>query len=594
MSAPPAAPALKPPVSVSQAWLRALERTAAIPRHPERLLSTIVDEMAARRGEAPAVLSDTQCFTYAELAARKDRYAQWALAQGIARGDVVALLMPNSPEYLAVWLGITSVGGVVALLNTNLDVAALTHAMTAAAAQHLLASDEYAAVAASAARACPQPPQLSRPLGPDAPPGEGPVPAQYRPPTIEDTALYIYTSGTTGLPKAARVSHARILQWSHWFAGMMDAGPEDRMYNCLPMYHSVGGVQAPGATLVSGGALILREKFSAGRFWSDIVRWDCTIFQYIGELCRYLVHAAPSPQEGEHRLRLACGNGLAPEVWQRFEERFHIPQILEFYASTEGGLSLFNVEGRRGSLGRIPAYLAHRFAPALVAVDPETAEPRRDRDGFCVRVGVDEPGEAIARLQEDPAHVGTRFEGYVDEAATRRKVLTHAFAEGDAWLRTGDLLRKDAQGFYYFVDRLGDTFRWKGENVATSEVSAVLAGFPGILHAIVYGVAVPGAEGRAGMAAITASTPLDLSALRVYLGERLPAYARPLFLRLQTAIEVTGTFKYRKADLVREGFDPSAIDASTACLYFDHLALGSFVPLDRNLYDQIRAGEIRL
>ena len=587
MSAGPAASA-KPGVSVSQAWMRALERTATIARNPERLLSNIVDEWAALQPDAPALLSDRQSFTYAQLAARKNQYARWALAAGIGKGQVIALLMPNDPEYLAVWIGITSIGGVVALLNTNLQGATLAYAIRAARAPHLLVTDEYAAVAAAALADHPEPLKLWNDTAANAYSGDPFEPGER--PVVSDAALYIYTSGTTGLPKAARVSHARILQWSQWFAGMMDVQPTDRMYNCLPMYHSVGGVQAPGAALVAGGAVILREKFSASAFWSDIVRWDATLFQYIGELCRYLIHSPASPDERAHRIRLACGNGLAPDVWDCFQDRFNIPQILEFYASTEGALSLFNVEGKRGSLGRIPAYLAHRFAPALIQVDPETSEPARDAEGFCLRAEPNQPGEAIARLEDNPASVGTRFEGYADEAATRRKVLTHVFAAGDAWLRTGDLLRKDAQGFYYFVDRLGDTFRWKGENVATLEVAEVLSGFPGVHHAVVYGVQIAKNDGRAGMAAVTADD-LDLSTLRAYLRERLPAYARPLFLRLRGAAEVTGTFKYQKSELVRAGFDPRA---TADCLYFDHPIAGSFVPLDEGLYDQIAAGEIRL
>ena len=187
------------------------------------------------------------------------------------------------------------------------------------------------------------------------------------------------------------------MQWGHWFAGMMGAQATDRMYNCLPMYHSVGGVQVPGAILVAGGTVILREKFSASQFWNDIVRWDCTVFQYIGELCRYLLHAPPSASETAHRIRMACGNGLAPEVWDGFKNRFSIPQIFEFYASTEGGVSLFNVQGKRGAIGHIPGYLTHRFSPALVVFDVEKGEPVRDAQGFCIRCGPMKPAKRSAR-----------------------------------------------------------------------------------------------------------------------------------------------------------------------------------------------------
>ena len=413
---------------------------------------------------------------------------------------------------------------------------------------------------------------------------------ERRPPNIEDRALYIYTSGTTGLPKAANISHARVMQWGHWFAGMMGAQNTDRLYNCLPMYHSVGGVLAPGAILVAGGALVIREKFSASNFWSDVIHWDCTMFQYIGELCRYLLHAAPLTNENGHRIRMACGNGLAPEVWDRFKERFSIPQIFEFYAATEGGVSLFNIEGKRGAIGHIPAYLAHRFSPALVVFDVEAGEPVRNAQGFCIRCSPNEPGEAIGKVVEDPSNIGSRFEGYSNQEASERRILRNVFEPGDVWVRTGDLMRKDGQGYFYFVDRIGDTYRWKGENVATCEVSEAICAFRGVKHAIVYGVTVPATEGRAGMATLATDDDFDLAGLRNHLISRLPPYARPLFLRIRNNMELTGTFKYSKTELVRQGYDP---DTSNDVIYFDNLELGAFTPLDKDWYERIRVGCIR-
>ena len=302
---------------------------------------------------------------------------------------------------------------------------------------------------------------------------------------------------------------------------------------------------------------MIREKFSASQFWNDILRWDCTLFQYIGELCRYLLHAAPSAKETEHRIRLACGNGLAPEVWDAFKDRFRIPRILEFYAATEGSVSLFNVQGKRGAIGHIPAYLAHRFSPALVVFDVETGEPARNEQGFCIRCAPNQPGEAIGKVVSDPSNIGSRFEGYTNQRGIQRRRYSATFSRpGDAWVRTGDLMRKDEKGYFYFVDRIGDTFRRKGENVATSEVSEAICTFPGVKHANVYGVAVPGTEGRVGMAALVAEKELDLDGFRKHLASRLPPYARPLFLRIRSAVDVTGTFKYSKTDLVRQGYDP--------------------------------------
>jgi fatty-acyl-CoA synthase len=581
--------------------------TASIPRQRERVLPTVVDELGHRLGDKPALLSDRECFTYLELAGRARRYARWALAQGVAKGDVVGLLMPNRPEYLAIWLGITRVGGVVALLNTNLAGQSLAHCIQAASAKHIIVAAELGEALDTALPHLAAPPQTWMHGGPNSPLtthhspltrgieslSAAPLEAgELREVTIDDRALCIYTSGSTGMPKAANVSHARVMQWGLWFAGMMDAQPSDRLYNCLPMYHSVGGVLAPGAMLAAGGSLVVRERFSARQFWSDISRWECTAFQYIGELCRYLLQS-PTP-EGEgmaHRLRLACGNGLAAGVWEAFQERFRIPQILEFYAATEGGISLFNVQGKPGAIGHIPPYLAHRFAPALVAFDFDKGEPIRDENGFCIRCGVNEPGEALGKVRNDPASAGSRFEGYTSAAETEKKILRHVFTAGDAWVRTGDAMRQDEKGFFYFVDRIGDTFRWKGENVATSEVAQALCAFESILHASVYGVAIPGTEGRAGMAALVCAGAPDLDALHRHLAERLPTYARPVFLRLCPQAELTGTFKYAKTDLVRQGFNPSLCADP---LYFHHPQRRAYVALDAPLYDSILAGAIGL
>jgi fatty-acyl-CoA synthase len=357
------------------------------------------------------------------------------------------------------------------------------------------------------------------------------------------------------------------------------------------MYHTTGGVVATGALFVNGGCVVIREKFSAREFWDDVVRWDCTLVQYIGELCRYLLHAPPHPRERAHRLRLACGNGLRPDVWNAFKERFRIPRILEFYAATEGNVSMFNFDGNPGAVGRIPSFLAHRFPTKLVKFDTDTGRPARDQRGSCIACAPDEIGEAIGQILQDPSRPGSRFEGYADKAETENKILRDAFAKGDAWFRTGDLMRQDAYGYFYFVDRIGDTYRWKGENVATSEVSEAITVFPGIKEANVYGVAIPGKDGRAGMAAVVVDNGLDLEAFRAHLAENLPEYARPLFLRIMSEIEVTGTFKQKKLDLVRQGFDPTA---TRDAIYFSDPESRSFVRLDDAVYEAIRAGRIRV
>jgi len=579
-------------------WMRALEAVAPIAGNPHRVLLDVIERIAQRHGDTEALISARGVLTYRTLVEHSRRYARWALEQDLAKGQTVCLVMPNRPEYIAIWLGITSVGGVVSLINTQLRGPSLAHCIDIVAPAHVIVAAELTEQFRSAPLSCR--PKIWTHGG-----GEhlridreierfSGVPlanSERRAVTIADRALTIYTSGTTGLPKAANVSHRRLLQWSFWFAGLMNTTPDDRMYDCLPMYHSIGGVVAIGALLVRGGSVVIREKFSAGEFWDDISRWDCTLFQYIGELCRYLVNAPPHLRERAHRLRLCCGNGLRADIWQDFKARFDIPRILEFYAATEGNVSLYNVEGEVGAIGRVPPFLAHRFPLALVEFDAITGVPLRGADGHCIRCATNEPGEAIGRIKGHAGQPGGEFEGYTDAADTGRKILRDVFEPGDAWYRTGDLMRMNGSGFFYFVDRIGDTFRWKGENVATSEVAAAILAFPGIVDASVYGVGVRGTEGAAGMATLVVDGALNFAELRRHLAKRLPDYARPLFLRIKDRIEVTATFKYKTSELAGQGFDPALISDP---IYFDNPEQQAYVPLDQPLYRRIGAGQIRL
>jgi fatty-acyl-CoA synthase len=581
-----------------KAWVRALERTAAIGRDPSLTLPVLIERLAGRFADAPALIGPEGTLSYRALAAAANRYARWGLARGLAPGDVVCLLMKNCPQYLAIWLGLGRLGVTVALINTNLTGEPLAHALGIVAPRHVIAGAGLCeALAAVRARLAGVGCSAHGPGAHGLPrldlevadlPGEPLSPGERAPPALADRALYIYTSGTTGLPKAANVSHLRLMQWSQWFAGLIDVQPQDRLYNCLPMYHSVGGVVACGAALAGGAAVVVRERFSASRFWQDVAAERCTLFQYIGELCRYLVNAPRQPAETQHALRLACGNGLRGDVWRVFQQRFRIPQILEYYAATEGNFSLYNCEGRPGSIGRIPPFLAHRTPVEIVRFDVEAGAPLRDGQGRCQRCAADEVGEAIGQILDDRGT--TRFEGYADPAASRAKVLRDVFSPGDAWYRTGDLMRRDAQGFFYFVDRVGDTFRWKGENVSTTEVADVIGRCRGVTEVAVYGVPVPHADGRAGMAAIATGSGFELAELHRTVTAELPAYARPLLLRIVTALELTGTFKQRTRELAREGYDPSAVSDE---LYLDDAAAGEYRRLDAALYQRLLEGQLR-
>jgi fatty-acyl-CoA synthase len=583
------------------AWLRALAKTATIGDQGVTL-PALIDRLASEFDAAPALISTEAGMTYRQLGRSLNQYARWGIAQGLQSGDVVALLMPTCSEYLAIWLGLTRIGAVVALINSQLAGDVLAHSINIAQPMILIVGADLAPrVTQIRARldanlkcrvhgsGAPQFASIEPELGANS--TESLSSSEQPQLPIDSTALYIYTSGTTGLPKAAKISHYRLMQWSHWFAGMMNTRSDDRMFNCLPLYHSVGGVVAVFATLVSGGAVVLRPRFSASDFWRDVRDEKCTLFQYIGELCRYLVNSPHQDIETTHSLRLACGNGLRPEVWEVFQNRFRIPQILEYYASTEGNFSLYNCEGQPGALGRIPPFLASKSPIALLRFDVETSEPWRNAAGFCERCGPNEVGEAVGFMPGDSAARVGRFEGYADAQASARKVLNNVFAPGDSWYRSGDLMRRDESGFYYFVDRVGETYRWKGENVSTAEVMSALAASPGVIEGVVYGVTVPGADGRAGMAAIVVRAEFDLAAFHADITARLPAYARPVFVRLLTSLEATGTFKPRKQELAQAGFDPAG---SNDPLYFDDVRSQRYVLVDKVLYAAIAAGTVRV
>ena len=582
------------------AWLRALAKTAGI---GERgiTLPALIERLAGQFNAAPALVSAEASMSYGQLGFRCNQYSRWGIGRDLKRGDCVALLMSNCAEYLAIWLGLTRIGVVVALVNSQLAGDVLAHSIKIADPKYLImGADLGSRVAPIRPRL---PPALQyrvtgsgrefEQLEPELAPlsGEPLTAAEREPPPIDATALYIYTSGTTGLPKAAKVSHYRLMQWSHWFAGMLDTQPHDRMFNCLPLYHSVGGVVATFATLVNGGAVVIRQRFSASDFWRDVRDERCTLFQYIGELCRYLVNTPFQPTETEHCLRIACGNGLRPEVWVPFQTRFKIPRILEYYASTEGNFSLYNCEGQPGAIGRIPAFLANRLPVALLRFDVEKSEPWRNAEGFCERCTANEIGEAVGLMPDQGGERAGRFEGYADQEASSRKVLRNVFKAGDSWYRTGDLMRRDERGFYYFVDRVGETYRWKGENVSTAEVLTALTASRGVVEGVVYGVSVPGADGRAGTAALVVNADFELAAFRAEVASRLPPYARPVFLRILATLEATSTFKPRKQDLMQAGFDPSRM---TDPLYFDDARAQRYVPVDAALHAAIADGAIRI
>ncbi len=570
--------------------------------------ANLIEQWAERTPDAIAIRFEGRSISYAELNADGNRYANWAHSCGIGRGDVVALLMENRPEYLACWLGLAKVGAIGALINTNLTGSSLAHCMRVSEARHLILGEELRESWAGARDELEKKPRVwlvrnGQEESAGIEEGWSDLDAALAQVSSEadralrdgltarDKLFYIYTSGTTGNPKAANISHFRFLSVAAGFAGLTRATAADRMYVVLPLYHSAGGMCAVGLTFAAGATIVLRRKFSASHFWSDCRAERVTLFQYIGELCRYLHNTPEQAGENEHQLRLCLGNGLRPDIWEAFQERFAIPRILEFYGATEGNVALVNTDGKVGAVGRIPPLIRRVMNIRLVKFDHEREEPIRGADGFCVECAPGEPGEVIGLIPSGSGNAIGHFEGYTDEKATAKKILRDVFAKGDTWFGTGDLMRCDEEGYFYFVDRTGDTFRWKGENVSTSEVSEVLGRTPGVREANVYGVEVADADGRAGMASLVVDSDFDLRSLHATLERELASYARPLFIRLQREMQVTGTFKHRKIDLISDGFDPKRIPD---LLYFDDPQQGAFVPLDGAVYEQIISGEVRI
>ena len=564
-------------------------------RVPDHIEATV-----DRFPDRPMAILDDGEISYRAFDAFANKVAHWALDQGLKPGDSVALFMTNRWEYIAFWFGLSKVGVVTSLINNQLTGASLAHCLTIGETRHAIVEGALAE-AYDAARPCGTEDvsawafdgriEAARDLDAalNAMSETRPDRSVRADVTPESPVLKMFTSGTTGLPKAALMTHIRALYYLNVFAIVAKARSDDRMMMVLPLYHATGGLCGVGCALSFGGALIIQPRFSASAFWPDVQRHQATLFMYVGELCRFLVNSPEVPEEKGHSLRCAIGNGMRRDVWEAFQARFDIPQIVEFYGSTEGNVGLVNADNHPGAVGRVPNYLKSRFNIDLVKFDLDSEMPIRTTEGRCVACEPGEVGEAIGRI--DPSDARFRFDGYGSKEDTEKKVLRDVYEDGDAWFRTGDLMSRDALGYYYFVDRVGDTFRWKSENVATGEVAEALV-FPGIEQANVYGVEVDGHSGRAGMAAlVTGDNPIDLVALHAHVHAALPSFARPLFLRLQQQTDTTGTFKFRKVDLVKEGFDPDQVSDP---ILLDHPGEGRYVPMTAELYAEIQSGTLRV
>jgi acyl-CoA synthetase (AMP-forming)/AMP-acid ligase II len=574
--------------------LRAMARVAPLaprflPRAPWSL-ARLLEECARQHGDRPGILFEDRRYTWSEVDREVDRAMRAFVALGIERGDVVALLMDNRPEFLFALTALNRMRAAGALINTNIAGTALGHAIRIVEPVAILAGREHRDKVEAVL------PQLEAPSKDQvwiqgearvSDPGafrsfdallaeSRAAPAPRRPrPDVDDRLGFIYTSGTTGLPKAAIVTNKRVMAPGAVMGrAILELTPDDVVYITTPLYHSVGIYIGWGSTLTTGATLALRRKFSASKFWDDVRRFGVTAFVYIGELCRYLLNQPVHPHERDHRIRVASGNGLRPDIWEEFQQRFGIPLIREYYGATEGNNMTINFTGRPGMVGRLMQ------GAQLVRCDLETGEPLRNASGRCEAVAVGETGLFVA-----PISRLVPFDGYADESATRKKVLRDVFRRGDRYFNSGDLMVLHDDGWVAFADRVGDTFRWKGENVSTNEVAEILNGAPGVLETNVYGVAVPGAEGRAGMASVNCGPDFAIEDFARFVVEHLPGYQRPVFVRLQQEMRITGTFKHQKVEYRREGYDPSRVGDPLYLLEGER-----YVPLEAEVYAGLRDG----
>ena len=564
-----------------------------------RTMGYVCRDQAEKIPDRPALRFERETVTFGAFNAGVNRYANLLRRRGVGKGDVVNVMMENSPAMLMAQGACAKLGAIAALINTHLEGEALAHV-------HLASKAKVAVVDRPCARA--MLPLLDRlrdlavladvpdlvaegsrflPLLEelDASPDTEPDMPDVK---IGDVFLYVYTSGTTGFPKPAIVRHARFTAGGHSLAILLGETPDDCVYAPTPLYHGYANFVGFSPAFHKGACFASRRKFSASEFLPDVQRHGVTIFCYVGELCRYLMRTPPSPEDRKHKIRIATGPGLRPDIWRAFRDRFGIATIIDSYGQTEGNISLQNRRGRVGSCGRCAPFQHEQLK--LAKYDLERGELVRGADGFLVECGVGEQGELLGRITKNSP---MSFDGYADPKDNERKLVRDCFEKDDLYLRTGDLLKRDYASYYYFVDRIGDTFRWKGENVATIEVEHLLNQAPGVHETAVYGVSVPGTEGRAGMALVVPKdgAALDPRAFYEHATRVLPAYARPLFVRVAPQVDVTGNFKNRKTRLQDEGFDPARF-ADT--LWFRDDVRESYVPLDASLRDDIVAGRVRV
>ncbi len=542
-------------------------------------IGKVFADRAARYGDRTFIRFGEQKISYRQANETANRYAAELAERGVRRGDVVGIMLRNSPDAVLTMLATVKCGAVAGMINHHQRGEVLAHSIGLLNAAVLVAEADLIEPITSSgahvaeldlisiedfARAAVDKPTIN--------------PASAEEVQAKDPAFYIFTSGTTGHPKASVMTHLRWLRALVAFGGLgLRLRGSDTLYCPLPLYHNNALTVALSSVIDAGATLALGTTFSASRFWDEVRQMDATAFVYIGEVCRYLLNQPAKDTDRAHRVRVIIGNGLRPEIWEEFTGRFGIGRVAEFYGASEGNTGFINVFNIAGSTGVNPMPLAY------VEYDPETSEPVRGTDGRVRRVPSGKPGLLLS-----PVNRLSPFDGYTDKAASEKKLVRNAFKDGDVWFNTGDLMSPQGMGHAAFADRLGDTFRWKGENVATTEVEGALAADRAIEECTVFGVEVPDTGGRAGMAAIKIrdGARFDPHGLAETLYSTLPVYAVPLFIRIVESLETTTTFKSRKVQLRAQGYGAEVSDP----LYVLNGRTEGYVPFYASFPADVAAG----
>lgn len=550
-----------------------------------------------------ALVFEDQEFSYQALNEWANQIGHYYLSIGAKKGDVITVMIENRPELVATVIALAKIGVTTALVNTSQVGKVLAHSINLVNPIAVIVGEECRAVVDEIRQDLNVPTdrfywfadQETQKEAAHAPKGFSNLAekidtfAKFNTPTTnsvigKDGLFYIYTSGTTGLPKAVIFTHSRWTLAYGTYGHVLNLGPDDVMYVTLPLYHATGIVVCWCGVIAGAGTLALRRKYSTSAFWKDVQKFDASAIGYVGELCRYLMDAPPSELEKGHRVTKMIGNGMRPNIWDKFKQRFGIEEILELYASSEGNVGFSNVFNFDNTVGFSPTPYA------IIQFDKEKNAPIHDDEGHCIKVKKGEVGLLIGKITRR-----SPFDGYTDPEKNKSVILKGVFKSGDAYFNTGDLVRDIGFRHAQFVDRLGDTFRWKGENVSTTEVENMVCEYDKITEAVVYGVEIPNTNGRAGMAAITLTdgaelNTQDLAQMFATFKKCLPAYAVPVFLRIQKQVETTGTFKYQKSKLKEQAFDPAKTSERLLVLLPNSSA---YTDITQEVFDNIQAYQYR-